>query len=87
MRYAEGKEGKSRSCKFICAAVFASLAKDNIQAFDEITVQKWDVMVGEARAKVESKPLAVNSEWRNPDVAESAKGFKVKNLRSDSQPS
>ena len=78
MRYAEGKEGKSRSCKLICAAVFASLAKDNIQAFDEITVQKWDVMAGEARAKVESKPLAVNSEWRNPDVAESVKGFKVK---------
>ena len=32
LRYAEGKKGKSRSCKLICAAVFASLAKDNIQS-------------------------------------------------------
>ena len=36
------------------------------------------MLAGEARAKVESKPLAVNSEWRNPDVAKSVKGFKVK---------
>ena len=78
LRYAKGKEGKSRSCKLICAAVFASLAEENIQTFDEIPVQKWDVMAGEARTKVESKPLAVNAEWRNPDVAESGKGFKVK---------
>ena len=56
LRYAEGKEGKGRSCKLICAALFASLAKENIQTFDEITVQKWDVMAGEAKTKVESRP-------------------------------
>ena len=29
-------------------------------------------------AKVQSKPLEVKTLWRNPDVAESEKGFKLK---------
>jgi len=79
LRYAEGKEGKSRTCKLICAAVFSSLASKDIRTFDEIPVQQWEVLAEEARAKVESKPLEVNAVWRNPDVAESGGGgFKVK---------
>ncbi len=79
LRYAEGKEGKSRTCKLICAAVFSSLARSGIQTFDEITVQQWEALAKEARDKVESKSLEVNAVWRNPDVAESGGGgFKVK---------
>jgi len=78
LRYAEGKEGKSRTCKLICAAVFSSLASNGISTFDEVPVQQWAVLAEEARAKVESKPLEVNAVWRNPDVAESGGGFKVK---------
>jgi len=78
LRYAEGKEGKSRTCKLICAAVFSSLASNDIRTFDEIPAQQWAALAEEARAKVESKPLEVNAVWRNPDVAESGGGFKVK---------
>jgi len=77
-RYAEGKEGKSRACKLICATVFSSLASDDIRTFDEIPAQQWAVLAEEARAKVESKPLEVNVTWRNSDVAEPGGGFKVK---------
>jgi len=78
LRYAEGKEGKSRTCKLICAAVFTKLASKDIRTFDEVPAQQWEALAGEARAKVESKPLEVNAVWRNPDVAESGGGFKVK---------
>jgi len=81
LRYAEGKEGKSRTCKLICAAVFSSLASNDIRTFDEVPVQQWAALAEEARAKVESKPLAVNAVWRNPDVAESGGGFKVRKAR------
>jgi len=78
LRYAEGKEGKSRTCKLICAAVFSSLASKDIRTFDEVPAQQWEELAREARAKVESKTLEVNAVWRNPDVAESGGGFKVK---------
>jgi len=79
LRYAEGKKGKSRTCRLICAAVFSSLASEGIDTFDEIPAQQWEILTKEARAKVESVTLEVNAVWRNPDVAESGKeGFKVK---------
>jgi len=78
LRYADGKEGMSKVCKLVCAAVFSTLAEKGIQTFDEIPVQQWDALAGEARAKVESEPLEVKTLWRNPDVAESGGGFKVK---------
>ena len=79
LRYAEGKEGKSRTCKLICAAVFSSLASEDINTFDEISAQQWEVLAKEARAKVESVTLEVNAVWRNPDVAEAGReGFKAK---------
>ena len=78
LRYADGKEGMSKVCKLVCAAVFSSLAKKDIQTFDEIPVQQWEALAGDARAKVESKPFKVKTVWRNPDVAESGGGFKVK---------
>ena len=78
LRYADGKEGMSKVCKLVCAAVFSSLAEEDIQTFDEIPVQQWEALAGQARAKVESKPLEVKTVWRNPDVAESGGGFKVK---------
>ena len=78
LRYAEGKEGKSRVCKLICAEVFAILSKMNTQTFDEIPAQQWEILAGEARGKVESKPLGITACWRNPDVAEAGGGFKVK---------
>jgi len=79
VRYAEGKKGKSRTCRLICAAVFSSLASKGINTFDEIPAHRWKILTEEARAKVESATLEVNAVWRNPDVAESRKeGFKVK---------
>jgi len=66
-RYAEGREGKSRTCQLICAAVFSSLASNNISTFDEIPARKWAVLAEEARTEVESKPLEANAVWRNPD--------------------
>jgi hypothetical protein len=78
LRYAEGKEGKSRVCKLVCAAVIASLAKNNTQTFDEVSAQQWGVLAEKARVEVGSKPLETKAVWRNPDVAESGGGFKVK---------
>jgi len=78
LRYAEGKEGKSRVCKLICAAVITSLARKNAQTFDEIPAQQWELLAEEARVKVGSKPLGTKSVWRNPDLAEAGGGFKVK---------
>ena len=79
LRYAEGKAGKSRTCKLICAAALASLDKDNIHNFDEVSAKQWEAIAAEARAKVESKPLDVKAVWRNPDVGNSGgQGFKTK---------
>jgi hypothetical protein len=78
LRYAEGKEGKSRVCKLVCAAVLSSLAKSNTQTFDEVPAQQWGVLAEKARVEVGSKPLETNAVWRNPDIAESGGGFKVK---------
>jgi len=78
LRYAEGKEGKSRTCKLVCAAVLSQLASKDIRTFDELPALQWGTLAGEARAKVESKPLDVNVLWRNPDIAESGGGFKMK---------
>jgi len=66
-RYAERREGESRTCQLICAAVFSSLATNNISTFDEIQARKWAALAEEARTKVESKPLEANAVWRNPD--------------------
>ena len=46
LRYAEGKEGMSKFCKLVCAAVFSSLAKKDIQTFDEVPVQQWEALAG-----------------------------------------
>ena len=78
LRFAEGKEGMSRVCKMICASVFAKLAKDNTQTFEEVSAQQWEAMAEEARAKVQAKPLEVEPLWRNPDIVGSKDGFKVK---------
>ena len=84
LRYAEGKEGKSRVCKLICAAALASLATMDTQTFDEIPAQQWETLAKEARAEVGSETQEVNAKWRNPDVAESGGGFKVKKSQKDS---
>ena len=78
LRYADGKEGMSKVCKLVCASVLPSLAKKDIQTFDEIPVQQWEALARKARAKVESRPLEVKTLWRNPDVPESEGGFKAK---------
>jgi len=77
LRYAEGRKGKSRTCKLICATVLSQLASKDIRTFDEITATQWGTLAGEARVEVDSKPLDVNILWRNPDVAESGGGFKM----------
>ena len=41
LRYAEAKQGKSRVCKLVCAAVFTSLDKRGIQTFKDIPAQQW----------------------------------------------
>jgi len=67
LRYAKGKEGENRTCQLICAAVFSSLASNNISTFDEIPAQQWAVLAEEARTKVESKPFEANAVWRSPE--------------------
>jgi len=76
--YVEGKKGKSRICKLICAEVLSSLTKEGICTFDEVSEKRWEELAEEARAKVGSKQLDVATVWRNPDVAGSGGGFKVK---------
>ena len=49
-----------------------------IQTFEEIPAQQWEELAHEARVTVESKPLDANTLWRNPDVAKSGGGLKVK---------
>jgi len=77
-KYAEGKEGRSRVCKLICAAAITSLAKKDTQTFDEIPAQQWELLAEQARTEVGSKPLGTNAVWRNPDLADAGGGFKVK---------
>jgi len=72
LRYAEGKEGKSRVCKMMCSTVFASLTKMNTQTFDEIPAQQWEELAGEARAAVglsrsKSKLVGATLMWRNQE--------------------
>ena len=74
LKHAEGKEGKSRLCKLICAAVLSSLAKTGTQAFHEIPAQQWEILAKEARAKVRPRTLEANAKWRNTDITE-AVGF------------
>jgi hypothetical protein len=69
-------------CKMMCSTVFAILAKMNTQTFDEIPAQHWEELAGKARAAVGSKPLETRVCWRNPDVAESEGGFKVKKCQT-----
>jgi len=76
--YAEKKEGKSRTCKLICAAVFSSLASKNIRTFDEVSSQQWEELAIAATTKVMSKPMEVDVVWRNPDMEELGGCLKMK---------
>ena len=78
LRYAEGKEGKSRVCKMMCSAVFAMLSNMNTQTFDEVPTQQWEKLASEARTIIGSKPLETKVSWRNADVAQTEGGFKAK---------
>ena len=78
LRYKEGKEGQSRTCKVICVAALSILADEDINTFDEVSTQRWEELAKEARAKAEGVPMEVKSEWRNPDVTGSGGGHKVK---------
>lgn len=77
-RCAEGKAGKTRTCKLIGAAAFTVLDKDNVQSFDDVSAEQWAATAEGARTRVEAKPLGVNAVWHNRDIAESVKGFKSK---------
>ena len=74
----EAREGKSRTCKLICAEVFAMLAKSDTHTFDEIPAQRWEDLANAARRKIETRALDTIFHWRNDDVAHSGGGFKVK---------
>jgi len=80
-RYAEEKEGRSRTCKLICAEVLSSLASRNIRTFDEVSARQWDEMAAEARAEVEGKLLEVNVRWRNQEVMRKLQGGRVRSRR------
>ena len=76
--YIEGREGKSRVCKLICAAALSNLARKDIYTFDGISAQQWDELAEEARTKVRPSSFGVEALWRNPDVANAEGGLKVK---------
>jgi hypothetical protein len=78
LRYAAGKQGISKTCKLICAAVLADMYRKDTQSFEEITARQWESMAKEARDKVEAKTLEVNATWRNPDISKPDVGFKMK---------
>ena len=78
LRYASGKQGISKNCKLICAAVLIYMYKKNIQSFEEITTSQWASMDRGARDKVGARVLEVNATWHNPDVTEPDRSFKLK---------
>ena len=77
-RYTEGRLGKSRVCKLICAAVLSKLASEDISTFEEVTEQQWKELANAARARVEANPMEVSAMWRNPDVMKLEASFKRK---------
>ena len=45
LRYVEGREGRSRTCKLICAAVLSGLADRDVHTLDEVSIQQWEERV------------------------------------------
>jgi hypothetical protein len=78
LSHQEGKGGKSRTCKLICAAALSGLACRSCYTFSEVPAQQWEELAKEARAKVGSKPLGMSVAWRNPDVTETVGSSKAK---------
>ncbi len=77
-RYAEASKGLSRHCKKICAAAVTSLAKWDVQTFNNLTYKEWEELAENARFEAGLKPLDANAIWRNPDITKSKGGFKMK---------
>lgn len=78
LKKTEREEGMSIVCKLVCSSVFKKLARDSIHTFDEISAHQWESMTKEAVAGVQVEPLEFKPLWRNPDIAGSEDGFKVK---------
>ena len=81
LRYAEGKAGKSRTCKLICAASLTVLSEAEIQHFDEVPAEQWGAMAEKARALVGARPHDEKPSWRNPDAAEGRRGSRQRSRR------
>ena len=77
-RYAEANKGLSRHCKTICAAALTSLAKRDVQTFNDLTYKDWEELAESARFEAGLKSLDANAVWRNPDITKSKGGSKMK---------
>ena len=78
LRYAEGKGGKARACKLICAAALNVLDNGLVQNFAEVSHEQWAEIAIKARTMIEAEPFNLVPSWRNPDVAECEEGFITK---------
>jgi hypothetical protein len=78
VKYDEGREGKNRVRRLICAEVLSILARMGTKTFDEVPAQQWELWAEDARGKVESKMREIRVCWRNPDVAEAVGVLKMK---------
>jgi hypothetical protein len=78
VKYDEGKEGKIRVRRLICAEVLAILVRMGTKTFDEVPAQQWELWAGDAKGKVESKMREIRVCWRNSDVAEAVGVLKMK---------
>lgn len=72
------KEGQSRTCKLVCAALLASLASSDTQTFDEILTTDCKELARKARNEVKARPIDEKRKWLNPDVEEATTGCIVR---------
>jgi hypothetical protein len=78
VKYDNGKEGKNRVRRLICAKVLATLSMTGTQTFDEVPARQWELLSIDAKSKVESMMREIRVCWRNPDFAEAVGVLKMK---------
>ena len=74
LKLAEKEEGMSRACELICVAAFASLVGNNAHTFEEVSVQQWEAVAKDAKARVLAISFEVNPLWTNADLGKAEKG-------------
>ena len=82
LRYAEGKAGMSRHLKMVLHSAFSDLRKRKLQDWDDLPEATWQIVAKQSREAISEQVLSTEPVWRNPELVEGDKGFKVKEKSS-----